>query len=175
MEVFYLIVNTIGFIALAWYIWVLQKQIKSQKDTLDSQNKAFENLKMLVDIFQPEKVREFVKMRELTFEDKKNKELEEIKLDIQRKSQESPDMAKFISAEWDSLLTVTLNLFYYLPPEIRKMAVHQGIDSLTKIHLLRATYSYPYHGNVFRNALTRFLSEQVLSSNIADLPPKTDS
>jgi len=60
----------IGFVGLAFYIWILRGQIKSQKGILDSQNEMIKSMKMFVDILQPEKIHEFVKIREMTFEDR---------------------------------------------------------------------------------------------------------
>ncbi len=57
----------------------MKNQIKLQKGTLDSQSQTIQNMKMFVDFFQPEKISEYVRMREVTFEDRKNKEIEKIK------------------------------------------------------------------------------------------------
>jgi hypothetical protein len=73
MEYINLIVNVIGFVGLAYYIWILKGQIKSQKEILGSQNEMIKSMKMFVDMFQPEKIHEYVKMREVTFEDKRIK------------------------------------------------------------------------------------------------------
>ena len=104
METVYLIVTVIGFIILGlyqrYYIKALEGQIKTQKDLLDSQNKTIENLKMHVEIFQPDKIHEFVKMRETTFEDKKAKEIDKIKSQMEEKSKKSSNALKLFLNEY---------------------------------------------------------------------------
>lgn len=66
MEYINLIVNVIGFVGLACYIGVLRGQIKSQKGILESQNEIIKSMKLFVDIYEPDKIKEYVKMREQT-------------------------------------------------------------------------------------------------------------
>lgn len=153
MEIVNLIVNVIGFVGLACYIAVLKGQIKSQ-------NKTIENLKLHVEIFQPDKIHEFVKMREITFEDTKNKEIEKIKSEMEKKLEKRTGVVKFVFEEASSLLQIALNLAFYVNHESRKEALERSPNSIWKSNLVRTMETFPYYGDIYRNALLKAFEAQ---------------
>jgi hypothetical protein len=153
MEIANLIVNVIGFVGLACYIWVLRGQISSQ-------NKTIENLKLYVDIFQPEKLREFVKIREETFEDKKNKEIEKIKEEMKEKLDTGLDAMKIYIEEYEYLLPIVFGLSYYVAPELRKVIMKDAPKGLKKALIVNKINEFPYYGDVYANELRRAFLEK---------------
>ena len=159
MEFVNLIVNVIGFVVLACYIWLLKGQIKSQKDILDSQNETIKSMKIYVDIFQPEKIHEFVKMREMTFEDKRNKEIEIIRSEMEEKLKKRGDVINFAIDEISFLYRITFNLAFYVNHESRKEAFERLPNSASKANLIKTIETVPYYGDLYRNALAEAFSK----------------
>lgn len=156
MEILNLVINVVGYIVLAilgWFIWLLKNQIKLQKDTLESQNKTIQNMKMFVDIFQPEKIHEYVNMRERTFEDTKNKEIERIESEMEERLEKRGDIIKFALDELASLTQIALNLLYYVDHESRKEAFERSASSQSKSNLVKHIETFPYYGDIKMNAL----------------------
>jgi hypothetical protein len=170
METVYLIVTVVGFIILGYhqryYIRALEGQIKTQKDILDSQNKTIENLKMHVEIFQPDKIHEFVKMRETTFEDKKNKEIDKIKSEIEEKSKKSSNAFRLLLNEYSSAIRIIFNLIYYVQPDFRQSILERVPDSETKTNVSEDMDKAPYYRDELVNSLRRALSGEGLLSQI---------
>jgi hypothetical protein len=160
MEIVNLIVNGVGFVGLAFYIWLLKGQIKSQRDILDSQNETIKNMKMFVDIFQPEKIHEFVKMREVTFEDKRNKDIEKIKSEMEKDLKKKSNILEFLTGEYKSMLDIMFNLIYYVQPEIRKRAIEDAPNSAIKRLMISKINDFPFYGDVYANALRQVLNER---------------
>lgn len=167
MEIVYLIVTVVGFIILGCYqrhyIKALERQIKTQKDILDSQNKSIENLKMHVEIFQPDKVNEFVKMRETTFEDKKSKEIDKIKSKIEEKSKKSSNALKLLINEYRSAISIVLNLTSYVQPNLRQSILEIEPDSETKTIVSKNIDKIPYYYDELAKARRKALPEGLLS------------
>ena len=168
METVYLIVTVIGFIILGlyqrYYIKALEGQIKTQKDLLDSQNKTIENLKMHVEIFQPDKIHEFVKMRETTFEDKKAKEIDKIKSQMEEKSKKSSNALKLFLNEYGSAIMIIWSFAYYVQRDLRKSILERVPDSETKINVSKNIDEAPYYRDELANAFRRMLSGEDLLS-----------
>lgn len=164
MEYVNLIVNVIGFVGLAWIILVLREKIKSQKEILDSQNDIIKSMKMFVDIYEPEKIKEFVKMREQTFEDQKNKDIEKMKSEMEKalgpNSTLVADVLKLFMGEIGSLLKIVLNLAYYVRPDFRKTSFENSPNSHIKTLILNEINKSPYYGDVYASELRKILSEK---------------
>jgi hypothetical protein len=165
MEIVNLVINVVAYIILGSLIWLLRNQIKLQKDTLDSQSKTIQNMKMFVDIFQPEKIHEYVKMREVTFEDTKNKEIEKIKSEMEEKLKKRSDTIKLVFEEMDSLLQIALNLAYYVDRQSRKEALERSPNSLAKSSLIKTVETFPYHGDMLKIAMLEAFVEKSLGKH----------
>ena len=112
---------------------VLREKIKSQKEILDSQNDIIKSMKMFVDIYQPEKIHEFVKMREPTFEDRKNKDIEKIKSEMEKELSKKSDFLKVLGDEYNSSLEIAMYLTAFVPPNLRKDAIQNVSENLRKL------------------------------------------
>jgi len=168
MEIVYLIVTIIGFIILGWYqryyIQALKRQIEAQRDILDSQAKTMENIKMYVDIFQPEKIREFVMMRESTFEDIKNNEIDNIKVKLEGKFKNHAKSFKLLMEEYVSAIRIIMNLFYYVQNDLRHAALEMVPDSVTKTNILDNIDKFPNCQNEYLNFFAKAISLKGLIS-----------
>ena len=153
MEIINLVINILGYLVLGWFIWLLRNQINLQKDALDSQSKIIQNMKIFVDIFQPEKIHEFMKMREITFEDIKNKEIEKVRSEMEKKLKKRTDVIEFAFVEASSLLEIALQLAFFVDHESRKEALGKSPNSISKTNLIKIMETFPYYGDIRRNAL----------------------
>jgi uncharacterized membrane-anchored protein YhcB (DUF1043 family) len=171
METIYLIVTVVGFIILGCYqrhyIKALERQIKTQKDILDSQNKSIENLKMHVEIFQPDKIHEFVKMRETTFEDKKAKEIDKIRSKIEEKSKKSSNALRLLINEYSSAISILFNLTSYVQPNLRQSVLEREPDSETKTTVSKNIDEIPYYYDELAKARRKALSGEGLLSQLS--------
>lgn len=77
-----------------------------------------------MDIFQPDKIHEFVKMREITFEDKKDKEIDEMESEWKEKLQKSSDSVELLLDEYISAAS---------PPYSTKRISLRKPEGLTRI------------------------------------------
>ena len=171
METVYLIVTVVGFIILGCYqrhyIKALERQIKTQKDILDSQNKSIENLKMHVEIFQPDKIHEFVKMRETTFKDKKEKEIDKIKSEMEERSKKSSNALRLLINEYSSAISIVFNLTSYIQPNLRQSVLEIEPDSETKKSVSKSIDKIPYYYDELAKLRRKALSGKGLLSKIA--------
>lgn len=135
METVSLIVTIIGFLIIGCYqrysIKSLKEQIKAQKD--------------IVEIFQPDKIQEFVKMRETTFEDKKDKEIAKIKSEMEIKSKNNANSTKQHLNEFISALKFILRLSYFVHPNIRQSILEGMTDSETIKDVFKDIKDAPYY------------------------------
>ena len=160
METAILIIDIIGFAGLAIYVWVLNKQIRSQRGLLDAQSKTIESMKMYVDIFEPQKLHEFVNMREITFEDKKNKEIEKIILEMEAQIKKRENAFKVLIEELGSTIHIIFRLAYYVHPDLRKTAMASARESYIKSGLFAEIEKMPYYGDDKVNALREAFSRR---------------
>ncbi len=152
METVYFIVTIVCFIIIGCH---QHHYIKTLKVQLDSQNKAIVNLKMHVDIFEPEKVKEFVNMRETTFKDKKEKEIDKIKSEMLEMSKDSNNTIEQHINEYIAALKFILRLSYFVHPNIRQSILEGMTDSETINNLLKDIKDVPYYSDDFANALKK--------------------
>ena len=82
MEIVNAILLIIGFFFTGRYIYILKKEISSQKALLDNQSKFIDDAKTLFEIYDIKKLREFVAVREETISLQKEKEIGELKRQI---------------------------------------------------------------------------------------------
>ena len=122
---------------------------------------------MHVEIFQPDKIHEFVKMRETTFEDKKNKEIDKMKLEMEEKSNKRSNALRLLIGEYASAIKIIWNLIYYVQPDLRQSVLERVPDNETKRNLSRDIVEAPYYHYEYANALRGVLSGEGLLSQLA--------
>lgn len=155
-EIIYLIVTVVGFLIIGYH---QRYYIKALKGQIETHNKTIENLKMHVEIFQPDKIHEFVKMRETTFKDKKKKEIDKIKLEMKEKIKKSSGATQFLLDEYRSALSIISNLAYYVQPDFRQSILEDVTDSNTKTIMSKIIVDSPYYRDEFKDTLKKALSE----------------
>ncbi len=86
------ILFAIGLILLGWYqryqIGLLKKEVVSQKELIESQKQILDSFRTYADVFDTQKLKEWVKIREETIELRKGKEVEKIKAEVEKVTQE---------------------------------------------------------------------------------------
>lgn len=128
MEIINTILIVIGFVSLGWYIKILKAEIKTQKGAIDTQSKILNNAKVFMDMYDINKLKDFVAIREETIELQKNKEIREIKDEIDIK-----DKTLKVIKEWsDDLLDLSVNLVFSTPSTISMVAINKMPDSPLK-------------------------------------------
>ena len=157
MEILRLIIMVVGFVALGLYqrycIKALKTQVEAQQSLLSTQNKAIESLKMYVEIFNPEKIKEFVKMRETTFDDFKNKEINRVTEEMHEQSKTARDAMTLLIKEYAAALDIIFDSLYYLPINLRYSIANKASNSITKTNLSKNASRFPYYGDQFVAAL----------------------
>lgn len=88
------------------------------------------------------------------YEDKKNKEIDKIKAEIEEKSKKSSNALDFLQNEYISALKVIFALNYYVKPDLRQAALEGIPDSATKTNISKSIDTVSYYENDIMNALS---------------------
>jgi len=129
MEIASTIILLIGLIILGWYqkgrIKILEKDIASQKSILDS-------LKVYLDIFDPQQLQAWVKIRQETIEKQNDLEIERMRSWMEGLMQERFEGGKWIERETSAATDLMIRLLFYAPPHIRKKSIAKMPNSMFK-------------------------------------------
>jgi hypothetical protein len=150
MDLLNLIISIIGFPIVGWVIWLLKNQIQSQSQTI-------KNLQIYADM--PQKAKEFIEMREITFEDRMHKEIAKIKSEMEKKMKLRSDVLNLAIEEISSLFQIALNLAFYVNQDFRSEALERAPNSLSKSNLTKTMETLPYYGDIKLNALREVFSQ----------------
>jgi hypothetical protein len=124
-KVFMVILNTIlivvGFFVIGWHIKIL-------KEALNTQSKILSDVKIFMDPFNIDRVKKYVTLSEDTFKLEKEKEIREIKAEIDTKDKS----VKQLNAISDSLIDLSFNLFLSMPSTSSMVAINKMPDSPLK-------------------------------------------
>ncbi|MBW1675623.1 MAG: hypothetical protein JRJ79_03230 [Deltaproteobacteria bacterium] len=129
MEIASTIILLIGLIILGWYqkgrIKILERDIASQKSILDS-------LKVYLDIFDPQQLQAWVKIRQETIEKQNDLEIERMRSWMEGLMQERFEGGKWIERETSAATDLMIRLLFYAPPHIRKKSIAKMPNSMFK-------------------------------------------
>ncbi len=180
MELLEIIIMIIGFSGLGVYqhykIKSLKDQIDKQGKLLDYQKGIFESLKIYVDIFQPEKIKDYVKISEETIKMETTIEIEKYKEvmynllpKLEKSNQEQKKLREltrevsdfikhFINNEYSNVYRLLFQLTYFVSPDDRKIALDSISDGDIKKDLLNKIVEFPYVGDFIKTRIGDFLA-----------------
>lgn len=158
MEWLEIIIMAIGLIIFGFY---QHYKIKSLNDQIEYQKGILESVKIYVDIFEPEKLRGFVKISEETFQMKADREIEKHKeaqkkildLFIQDHKKETTEKLRFFANEIINVTHLVFFFMYFVSPDDRKIVMEKSPDSNIKKVVMEQIDEFPYSGGTLPNAL----------------------
>ena len=129
MEIANTIILLIGLIILGWHqnrrIRILERHLASQKSILDI-------LKVYLDIFDPEQLQAWVKIREESVEQQNDLEVERMRSWMEGLMQERLEAGKWIERETSAAMDLMIRLLFYASPHIRKKSIAKMPNSMFK-------------------------------------------
>ena len=128
MEILNTILIVIGFGSLGWYIRILKAEIKTQKASIDTQSKILNDAKAFMDMYDINKLKDFVAIREETIELQKNKEISVMKDDIDKKDQNVKELAEIA----ESLIGLSVDLIFSTPATMSIHSINRMPESRLK-------------------------------------------
>ncbi|MBW2329489.1 MAG: hypothetical protein JRF30_00800 [Deltaproteobacteria bacterium] len=103
----------------------MERDIASQKSILDS-------LKVYLDIFDPQQLQAWVKIRQETIEKQNDLEIERMRSWMEGLMQERFEGGKWIERETSAATDLMIRLLFYAPPHIRKKSIAKMPNSMFK-------------------------------------------
>lgn len=129
MEIANTIVLLIGIVILGWYqkgrIKTLESHLAAQKSILDS-------LKVYLDIFDPQQLQAWVKIREETIEKQDDVEIQRMRSWMEGLMQERFEAGKWIERETSAATDLMIRLLFHAPPHVRKKSITKMPNSMLK-------------------------------------------
>ena len=174
MELLEIIIMVIGFIGLGVY---QHYKTKNLKDQIDYQKGILESVKIYVDIFQPEKLKDYVKISEETFKIERDREFEKylkvvthlLDPQILEHKKDTTRLVNFLSREYKAALELLFRLLLFVSPDNRKLAIEKLPDSISKEILMKSMDEISYAGDIRLNVAAEMLyKSQLAKSQIED-------
>lgn len=144
-------VTVVGLILLGWYqrykIKILEHQIQNQEKLLNDQGKILQNAQVYTELFNPDKLKEYVAIREETIEKRNEVEFQKIKTELEKQIERSKDTSAKIFTEFKATMKLAVNLIGYCPKEMRETELATVPDSMIKEAFRDTMEKSPYYGD----------------------------
>ncbi|MBW2018977.1 MAG: hypothetical protein JRI58_02285 [Deltaproteobacteria bacterium] len=145
MEIANTIILVIGLIILGWYqksrIKILEKHLASQKSILDI-------LKIYLDIFDPQQLQAWVKIRQKTIEKQNDLEIDKMRAWMAGLMQERFETGKWVERETNAAMDLIIRLLFYAPPNVRKKSIAKMPNSMFKDVVKKILDRMPEYGEI---------------------------
>ena len=129
VEIANTIILLMGLIILGWY---QRGQIKLLETDLASHKSILDSLKVYLDIFDPEELHGWVKIRQETIEKQDDVEIERMRAWREALMQERFEGGKWIERETSAATDLMIRLLFYAPPHIRTKSIEKMPNSMFK-------------------------------------------
>jgi hypothetical protein len=157
MEWVQIAVTVFGLIFLGWYqrykIKILATQNEKLEKLLDDQHKILKNAQVYTELFNPEKLKEYVAIREEVIEKRNEVEFHKIKSEFESKIEKTREVALKIFSEFEASIKIAINLITYCPREMRAGELATVPESIIKEAFRDAMEKLPYYGDFQLKAL----------------------
>lgn len=154
-----LIISVLGFGVLIPYIFSIRRRLNNQSEILEEQNKWLESAKTILQISEPQKVKEIVSfinvLEKEIMQKEKEKETRELNEKLSELTKSETKSLNQLNAaleaaekELFAAADLALCLLYYVPPYLRKRAIVDAPQSISKVTISKDIEKRAYIGNV---------------------------
>jgi hypothetical protein len=114
-----LVYNIITWLILIIVFYYQKNKIKAFKSTIDSQAKSLEAIKIFADIFDVNKVKEYVKLNEDRVDAKLEKKVDELNKNFNEKIEKQKQTAETLNKMYVDLVRLVVHLTLHILPKQR--------------------------------------------------------
>jgi hypothetical protein len=112
--------------------WYQNGRTKALENHLTSQKSILDSLKVYLDIFDPQQLQAWVKIREKTIENQDDVEIQRMRSWMEGLMQERFEAGKWIERETSAATDLMIRLLFYAPPHVRKNSISKMPNSMLK-------------------------------------------
>ena len=143
MEIAFSIILIAGLIISGWYqmgrIKILERHLASQKSLLD-------RIKVYLDIFDPQEIQAWLKIREETIENENEVEIKRMQSWMEQLMKERFETGKSTEREIHAATDLITRSLFYAPPHIRKKSIEKMPNSMLKDAVRKVLDQMPEQG-----------------------------